>query len=38
VPIVEIDGQKIGDGRPGWYSQTLRQLYNDWANVYMEPI
>jgi branched-chain amino acid aminotransferase len=38
VPIVEIDGQKIGDGSPGQYSKMLRQLYNDWSNVYMEPI
>jgi branched-chain amino acid aminotransferase len=38
VPIVEIDGQTIGDGRPGRYSTVLRQLYNDWSSVYMEPI
>ena len=27
TPVVEIDGQPIGDGRPGPVTRRLRELY-----------
>jgi branched-chain amino acid aminotransferase len=38
VPIVEIDGQSIGDGRPGAYTTRLREAYNAWSKAHLEPI
>jgi branched-chain amino acid aminotransferase len=38
VPIVEIDGQPVGDGRPGSYTLRLRDAYNAWTNAHLEPI
>ena len=29
MPTVEIDGAKIGDGKPGPVAQRLRQVYID---------
>jgi D-alanine transaminase len=31
MPVVSIDGQRIGDGRPGPLTTELRQLYLDMA-------
>jgi len=31
LPITRIDGEKIGDGKPGDFSKRLRQLYLDHA-------
>ena len=31
TPVVEIDGQAIGDGRPGPVTRRLRELYLDEA-------
>jgi D-alanine transaminase len=31
LPIIEIDGRKIGDGRPGPISRAFRALYIDEA-------
>jgi D-alanine transaminase len=31
LPIVEIDGRKIGDGRPGPVARAFRALYIDEA-------
>ena len=31
LPITNIDGEKVGDGRPGDFSKRLRQLYLDHA-------
>lgn len=30
LPIVAIDGEKIGDGRPGRVATKLREYYTDW--------
>ena len=27
MPVVEIDGHKIGDGQPGEYTRKIRQSY-----------
>jgi len=29
LPIVEIDGSKVGDGKPGPMAKRLRELYVD---------
>jgi len=33
LPVVQIDGQKIGSGTPGPYYQKLRQIYIDHARA-----
>ncbi len=38
VPIVEIDGRSVGDGRPGPYSRRLREAYNAWTQAHLEPV
>jgi branched-subunit amino acid aminotransferase/4-amino-4-deoxychorismate lyase len=38
VPIVEIDGHAIGDGKPGPYTRQLREAYNAWAKAHLESI
>jgi branched-chain amino acid aminotransferase len=38
VPVVEIDGYKVGDGRPGPYTLRLREAFNTWAKAHLEPI
>ena len=38
VPIVEIDGRPIGDGRPGPVTQRLREAYDAWTEAHLEPI
>ncbi len=38
VPVVEIDGLKIGEGRPGSYTRTLRQAYVAWVESHLEEL
>ncbi len=38
TPVVEIDGRRIGDGRPGPVTRQLSTLYVDWARRHGEPI
>ncbi len=38
VPIVEIDGHRVGDGRPGAYTLRLREAYNALSKARLEPI
>ncbi len=38
VPIVEINGIAIGDGRPGPIARALRARYDAWAEAHLEPI
>lgn len=38
VPIVQIDQQEIGDGRPGPYTQRLIQAYQEYTLRYAEMI
>jgi branched-chain amino acid aminotransferase len=34
VPIVQIDGEKIGDGKPGTMSRQLLKLYHQYIQEY----
>jgi branched-chain amino acid aminotransferase len=38
VPVVEIDGHTIGDGKPGPYVRNLRSAYEAWALAHLESI
>jgi len=38
VPIVEIDGQKIGTGEPGEMTRELHRRYDEWTAAHLEPI
>jgi branched-subunit amino acid aminotransferase/4-amino-4-deoxychorismate lyase len=38
VPIVEIDGQRLGTGMPGTITERLRAAYDAWAEAHLEPI
>ena len=38
TPVVEIDGRRIGDGRPGPVTRHLSELYGAWARRHGEPI
>jgi branched-subunit amino acid aminotransferase/4-amino-4-deoxychorismate lyase len=38
VPIVEIDGQRIGSGRPGPLTRQLREAYEAWALANLEAL
>jgi branched-subunit amino acid aminotransferase/4-amino-4-deoxychorismate lyase len=38
VPIVEIDGKTIGDGKPGHFTRAIRQDYETWAFAHLESI
>lgn len=36
VPVVEIDGIRIGDGKPGAITQKLREVYALWLKDHLE--
>lgn len=38
VPVVEIDGHMIGDGKPGAKTNLLRESYNAWVAGHLEEI
>ncbi|MEP7287581.1 MAG: aminotransferase class IV [Chloroflexota bacterium] len=38
VPIIEIDGHRIGSGKPGHITQRLHEAYDSWASAHLEPI
>lgn len=38
TPVVEIDGRRIGDGRPGPLTRRLSAAYVAWARAHGEPI
>ena len=38
VPVVEIDGQRLGDGTPGPKTQALLMAYRAWVNAHLEPL
>ena len=33
VPVVKIDGRKIGTGRPGKHTKAFKQAYHDLTNA-----
>lgn len=38
VPVVEIDGTRIGNGAPGPTTRRLREAYNAWVQTQLEDI
>ncbi|MCA0456401.1 MAG: aminotransferase class IV [Chloroflexi bacterium] len=38
VPLVEIDGIMIGDGKPGAITKQLREAYAVWLNEHLEDL
>lgn len=38
VPVVEIDGVRIGAGAPGTLTASLRQAYAVWIEKHLEPL
>lgn len=38
IPVVEIDGQPVGDGRPGPLTRAIEGLYDAWAEAHLEPL
>jgi branched-chain amino acid aminotransferase len=38
VPVVEIDGVSIGEGKPGECTQTLRKAYDAWVQTHLEEL
>ncbi len=38
VPVVEIDGITLGDGKPGVMTRKLREAYADWLNDHLETL
>jgi branched-subunit amino acid aminotransferase/4-amino-4-deoxychorismate lyase len=38
VPIVEIDGRSITDGKPGPLTLRLREAFNAWSVAHLEPL
>ncbi|MCU0511773.1 MAG: aminotransferase class IV [Anaerolineae bacterium] len=38
IPVVEIDGQRIGAGVPGPHTLALRQAYQDWLHRHLEEL
>jgi branched-chain amino acid aminotransferase len=38
IPVVEIDGIKIGSGTPGQATLTLRQRYLAWVSAHLEEL
>ncbi|HEY4123536.1 MAG TPA: D-amino-acid transaminase [Rhizomicrobium sp.] len=36
VPIVAIDGTKVGDGKPGSVTRRVQEIYEDWARSHAE--
>ena len=38
IPVVEVEGHQIGDGKPGPYTQRLRDEYDRWVTAHLEPI
>lgn len=38
IPIVKIDQQTIGNGRPGGTTRRLSRCYDEWVRAHLEPI
>lgn len=38
TPVLEIDGRRIGDGRPGPVTRELGRVYGDWVRSNGEPL
>jgi branched-chain amino acid aminotransferase len=38
VPILSIDGEPVGDGRPGPHTKAIQRAYEAWVETHLEPI
>lgn len=38
IPVIEIDGQKLGDGTPGYWTRRIREAYTAWARENIEEL
>lgn len=38
VPVVEIDGKRIGSGKPGPFTRQLRAAYQAWVATHLEEL
>ena len=38
LPVVTVDGQAIGEGRPGPYTGQIIQAYDAWIAAHLEPL
>jgi branched-chain amino acid aminotransferase len=38
VPVIEIDGHCLGDGRPGPLTRQLRRAYDAWVKTHLEEL
>ena len=38
IPIIEIDGNPVGDGKPGQFTLELQRCYDTWTDAHLEPI
>ncbi|HLV35533.1 MAG TPA: aminotransferase class IV [Spirillospora sp.] len=38
IPVIEIDGQPIGDGTPGPRTMAIRRAYNKWVEAHLEDL
>lgn len=38
IPIIEIDGQTLGDGTPGVKTKAIRAAYEQWVQTHLEEL
>jgi branched-chain amino acid aminotransferase len=38
IPVIEIDGRKLGDGTPGTWTRRIREAYQRWAAQHLEEL
>jgi branched-chain amino acid aminotransferase len=38
IPVVEIDGMPVGDGKRGTYTARLRTAYDAWVQAHIQPL
>jgi branched-chain amino acid aminotransferase len=38
IPVIEIDGQPIGDSTPGTRTMAIRRAYNKWVEAHLEEL
>lgn len=38
VPVIEIDGTRIGDGMPGTFTRALMEAYRAWVDTHLEEL
>lgn len=38
IPVVEIDGKPVADGKPGQFTLDLQRCYDSWTDAHLEAI